>query len=223
MQINQVNLFAGDLTEMIDFYADHLGFKLKENNRDRMTVRIGTSLLTFLKQEMRIKPVYHFALTIPGSLFVSAKQWIKTKVTLNKEGNEDEVFFKFLNARSFYFNDPAGNIVEFIARENCLSDKKSFSIDDVTGISEINLTVKDVLRAGQLLNKQGYYPLKNEQLNERTLNFIGDFHAYFLLGPTHRTWFFSNKASVISPLTIDLDDGITVQVDQEGKLAVVRA
>ncbi|RYM00497.1 glyoxalase [Sporolactobacillus sp. THM7-7] len=162
--------------------------------------------------------VYHFAFTIPGTLFRKAKEWFKSKVPLNKDGNDDEVYFAFMDAHSFYFYDPDGNVVECIARNRCPGTSDTFSIKDVVDISEINLTVKNVLEEGKKLMKQGFQPIDHKPLTAHGLNFIGDFHSYFLLGPENRTWFFSDKRAVIGPVTVELARGMTVGVNGRGNI-----
>jgi catechol-2,3-dioxygenase len=204
MNIARVTLCANQLKKMKKFYSEVLGFEVEKESSDELTLKIGSSKLSFKPCSVNKTPVYHFAFTIPGNLFKSAKEWIQSKVPLNTEEGDDEVYFEFLHSRSFYFYDSAGNVVEFIGRNSCISDKEAFSIDDVMNISEINLTVNDVLVEGKKLLNQGFKPLDNKSLNEKGLNFMGDFQGYFLLGPVNRTWFFSNKVSGAFPVTVEL-------------------
>ncbi|MGM7703250.1 hypothetical protein ACSVDE_16070 [Pseudalkalibacillus sp. Hm43] len=139
---------------------------------------------------------------------------------LNKEGSDDEVYFKFLDAHSFYFHDPAGNVVEIIARNAYSTENESFTIDDLITISEMNLTVDDVFSEGEKLLSHGFDFLGEGPLDADTLNFIGEQEAYFLLGPQGRTWFFSHHVSDIFPVKVELSGGKTVRVDEEGVLYV---
>ncbi|MDF2909893.1 MAG: hypothetical protein K0Q56_774 [Sporolactobacillus laevolacticus] len=219
MNITRVMLCANQLKKLKKFYSEVLGFEVEKESSDELILKIGSSKLAFKPCALNKTPVYHFAFTIPGNLFKSAKKWIQSKVPLNTEEGDDEVYFEFLNARSFYFYDSAGNVVEFIGRNSYISNKEVFSIDDVMNISEINLTVNDVLKEGKKLINQGFKPLDNEPLNEKKLNFMGDFKGYFLLGPVNRTWFFSNKVSGAFPVTVELSQGIIVRAHSSGTIS----
>ncbi|MDN3956395.1 hypothetical protein [Sporolactobacillus laevolacticus] len=72
---------------------------------------------------------------------------------------------------------------------------------------------------GKKLLNQGFKPLDNKPLNEKGLNFMGDFKGYFLLGPVNRTWFFSNKVSGAFPVTVELSQGITVCAHSNGTIS----
>src|SRR5712691_2553170 len=65
-------------------------------------------------QETQQDVLYHVAFTIPRNTFHEAKSWTQKRVPLLHKNGEDEIFFANLNARSFYFCDTAGNILEFI-------------------------------------------------------------------------------------------------------------
>ncbi len=191
---------------------------MEYESSDEIVLQIGSSQLSFKDGFHNSKPIYHFAFTIAGNHFIEAKNWFRSKVELNKEGNDDEVYFKFLDAHSFYFHDPAGNVVEIIARNAYRTENEPFTINKVITISEINLTVDDVLTDGEKLLSHGFDFLGEGPLEEDTLNFIGDPKAYFLLGPKGRTWFFSHHVSDTYPVTVELRGGKTVCVDEKGVL-----
>src|SRR5690606_29509608 len=88
---------------------------------DRFTISVGDTAVTFIKAPLNQSPFYHFAFDIPSDQFEEAKTWTKGNVKLLKEQGEDEVYFEGIDAKSIYFEDPAGNIAEFICR---LTDAK---------------------------------------------------------------------------------------------------
>ena len=69
-------------------------------------------------------PFYHFAFNIPSNKFEEAFQWMQTRVDLLWLDDYKSYIADFTNwnAKSFYFTDPAGNILEFISR---------FDLDDI--------------------------------------------------------------------------------------------
>lgn len=122
------------------------------NNNNAFTIKVGNSELEIVKGNTIEKPFYHFSFNIPRNKFKEAKAWVKDKVTLNKEEDEDEVYFENSDAHSFYFLDPSSNIVEFIARSTtALSQETSFTAQSIINISEINITTNDVVPIGQQL------------------------------------------------------------------------
>lgn len=124
---------------------------------------------------------------------------------LNTEEDQDEIKFSQLGARSFYFYDTAGNIVEFIAREgsDCL-EEKAFSARCLMDISEVSLTLANVLEATGELERLGLKTRDNEPIQRTYLNFLGDngTHSYFLLVEPGRRWIFSDRVSEIYPLEV---------------------
>ncbi|MFJ7994521.1 VOC family protein [Peribacillus frigoritolerans] len=141
MIINKVTLFSHAWNEMRNFYVDVLGFELLSQTDDGFEIKAGESVLEIKKYHHKEKPFYHFAMNIPTNLFTSAKAWAKSIVELNREEDDDEVYFSFLDAQSFYFLDPSGNIVEFISRYSVSPESaaESFSAQNVLCISEINI------------------------------------------------------------------------------------
>lgn len=121
---------------MTAFYEGLLGFELVSRTAEQVAFRCGASVLEFVQGE---PAYYHFAFNIPPDLLEQASDWLVAHdISLQPfEGNR-VVPFPNWDARAVYFYDPAGNILEFIARNRIpQSDKTAFGIADVIGISEI--------------------------------------------------------------------------------------
>lgn len=107
------------------------------------------------------------------------KKRVSSQISLIEEDHEDAVFFDFWNSHSFYFENPSGNIVEFIARHNIKNQKDySFSMKDLIGVSEIGIVSKNVPNAVKKLNELGI-----PNFGESSENFapIGDEHGLFII------------------------------------------
>ena len=64
---------------------------------------------------------------------------------MRQANGDDEYHFASWNAHACYFRDPAGNILEFIARHNLKNDRPGeFSARDILAASEIGVVVDDV-------------------------------------------------------------------------------
>jgi len=226
MKITKVKLYVHDVQKMEQFYVDLLGFALLERTADHFTIAVGESRMIFEKIYSYIPKQYHFALNIPSNLFQQAKIWTKEHVGLLDSEGQDEVYFEFLKAYSCYFYDPEGNIVEFIARQeiNSKHDAANFSVEQVLHIGEINLTTDGILAIAEQLKKYAIKPIANKEIQLDGLNFLGNYEdgANILLGPSKRLWYFSDKKAVISPICIELNEALQLNMDEKGQLTLVQ-
>ena len=99
-------------------------------------------------------PYYHFAFNIPENKINEAIKWLEKKVELIEYGESNLISFPNWNAHSVYFYDPAGNIVEFIARHNLPnSTDREFSSESILNISEVGMPVTSVKNYCNTLNQ----------------------------------------------------------------------
>ena len=144
MEIKLLTLQTNKLEMMKEFYTQHLGFSICEENLNGFQIQVGTSILEFTNKKVAGEPYYHFAFNIPANQFQVAKEWLEEKTPLLLEDGEDEAYFSFWPAYACYFEDPAGNIVELIARSNVNPTSEApFSVNNILNISEIGFIVKD--------------------------------------------------------------------------------
>ncbi|WP_075035962.1 VOC family protein [Halobacillus dabanensis] len=224
MEIKLVTLLTKDMEKLKRFYVDFLGFELVEERGEGFRLKVGKSELEFMQADKGDDPFYHFAFNIPFHLFTDAKKWARERMVLNTEEGEDEIEFPQLSARSFYFWDPAGNMVEFIARKNvCYLEEKAFSAGCLKDISEVSLTVANVLEAMGELERSGLKSRDNEPIQRTCLNFLGDngTHSYLLLVERGRRWIFSDQVSEIYPLEVYVDGKGSLTVDKQGRCSVI--
>lgn len=111
-----VLFYTNQLKSLKRFYANVLELDITTSGNEQFTVNIGETGVTFQQSE---KPsIYHFAINIPGNQFVIMKSWIQDRLTLNKDGGINEIYYPSLDADSMYFEDPAGNLIELIGRRH---------------------------------------------------------------------------------------------------------
>ena len=217
MKIKQVDLYISHFQETIYFYEHILGLRLKLWTEEMADFQIGDSMLRLIKDEKENHYYYHFAFNIPANKFKEAKSWLKEKVTLLTEDGEDEIEFDGSSqATSCYFEDPAGNIVELIARKKVAphSDTREFTTRGILSISEISLTTDGIEAAYRQMQALGLSVRGENQIHLDThLNFVGDQedNAFILLGPIGRRWLFSEKQAIASPVVIHTDYGKLTQ------------
>lgn len=140
------------LQEMIIFYSAKLGMRIISKTEQEVTFFAGGSTLTFVKVNSNLNPWYHFAFNIPENKILQARDWqlkrselLTTPHRLRDNKYPDDIrHFPNWNAHAIFFWDPAGNIVEYIARHN-LNNKKEgdFNSKDILNISEIGFVVDD--------------------------------------------------------------------------------
>ncbi|MFJ7732681.1 VOC family protein [Lysinibacillus sp. NPDC097231] len=226
MKITKVKLYAYDLHKMKEFYSDHLGFTLIKNTDNYFEIAVGESIITFEKIPAFVNKQYHFALNIPCNLFQQAKSWVKEHTEILCSDGQDEVYFEILMAHSCYFYDAEENIIEFISRQevNQKQDAEYFSPEHVLSIGEMNLTTDTIYSVANSLKEYGITPMKNSEISVDGLTFIGNYEdgANLLLGPSKRIWYFSDKKAIVSPIMIEIDKHLQLNMNEMGDFTVTQ-
>lgn len=147
-------LSAAPLAEMKAFYHQALGLNIMEEKPDRLTIAAGQTRLAFRKRPADTeKPFYHFAFNIPENKVLAAHKWQKKRTPLlpippalrDPKFPDDVVNYSHWNAHSIFFFDPAGNVVEYIARHDLPNASRGdFGSEDILYASEIAFVVDDV-------------------------------------------------------------------------------
>lgn len=223
MEIVKARLLTNFFNETLDFYQTKLGFTIKNQTATTFEIEIGKDLIEFTESHLEEDPFYHFAFDIPAGSFEEAKQWLQRKVDLSTEGGNDQITFDILDSSSVYFEDPSGNIVEFIERRktNPKSDVE-FSAKSIQGISEMSFIVDEKLEvANELLN----YDVKgmfNSEVKADGLSFMTDQEnkVFILLVNPGRKWLFSEKKSKMFEQEIVLDSGLILKIDNENNVSI---
>lgn len=208
MLLKELRLQAGHLLPLYYFYKDLLELPVIKSPEQSIIITAGQSLLIFDEQKKSENPFYHFAFNVPYNKFEEALQWMQNKVELLWLDDYKSYTADFVNwqAKSFYFKDPAGNILEMISRFD-LGDtsETSFSSKHIRNISEIGIVFpvntfdKDV---STLRNKfsLSYFDKQPPLPHFRA---IGNDEGLFVIVPENRIWFSTkNEMSKIFPMQI---------------------
>ena len=215
MQIKHLYLHSNLLEELNAFYAE-LGFESK---------LLKDRLILFLSEETTLEwrhseegHYYHFAFNIPENKVEQVYNFLKKRVKLLPEvqtGNEIISFVDW-NAHAMYFLDPAGNIVEFIARHDLNNATSSlFNIKKDLIISEIGLPSNVVKDAFETVHKK----LKIDRYSGDFERFCaaGTEEGLLIITERNRNWYPTAIESVPSPLTAELSHlGIDAELNFEG-------
>lgn len=214
MNLLDLELLTRDLGALRAFYNQGLRLPLLASTPDRFTVRAGATRLTFTADATRAA-TYHFAFNIPENKLPAAKAWLSGRADLLTQDGADEFASQSWNARQVYFFDPAGNILEFIARHNLPNAAPGpFDPADILNISEIGLPVGDVPAAvDRLARDLALSPFREPG---DTFTPLGDEHGLFIVVRQGRHWFPTRTAAELHPLAVAIAGAHPAHYDLPG-------
>lgn len=189
MEISQVELLSQNLLETKKFYNEILGFKIERQTKILISFKVGTSLLVFKKAKIG-NPIYHFAFNIPNNKLFEAEKWISNKISLISFENNQIIDFPNWNAKSIYFFDNNGNILEFIARfdlDNAVD--KVFSSLSMLSISEIAFVTKNANELAQKFILDNDFQFFQKQVQRNDFSVIGEDNGLIIIVGSERNWF----------------------------------
>jgi len=193
VHFQHVRLRTRRLEEMRAYYEEKLGLPRVRLKKDSVTYRAGRSEIEFVQIPDGPDPVYHFAFNIPENKLDVAQQWLAPRCPIVQRPDGSTVYnFAHWNAHAFYFLDPSGNILEFIARHNLKNAAPGdFSLQDILQVSEVGLVVPDVPRAVENLHAQlglSVYVGASDVFAP-----VGDEHGLFIIVKEGRQWLGSDR------------------------------
>jgi catechol 2,3-dioxygenase-like lactoylglutathione lyase family enzyme len=200
MNILEVELLTDNLEETELFYTQTLGLDVVNKSDDSVSFKIGKSTLVFVKSQ-NLKPVYHFAFNIPNNQLDKAILWSSARFKLLEvEEGSYVANFDSWNAKSVYFYDNNGNILEFIARFD-LDNTSSlpFSSKSIQSISEIGFVTSDPVDVGDQMIKD--YNLNYFEKGAKSKQFatLGDDNGLLIIVENGRKWYPTQLKAVPYP------------------------
>lgn len=196
------------LDNLLEFYTGVLELVQVGPN----AVQVGSSTLNFEPAEPGTTPFYHFAFNVPQNQLQEAKAWAEVRVPLIPDAKGEVLFHsETWDAHQFYFYDPAGNILELIARHTLPNaSNEPFSSHSLLEISEIGIACPNVPAAVARLQMRTGAPLYHTQTNDSFMP-LGDEHGLFIVVRQGRIWFpDTGKAAMIAPFEATLESGETI-------------
>ncbi len=208
MLFKEIRLKTKHLSALHNFYKEILELNTSYSDENSIKVIAGESHLIFEETIDPEDPFYHFAFNIPTNKFDDAFKWIQNKVDLLWLDDYKGYVADFVNwkAKSFYFKDPAGNILEMITRLE-LQDNvdETFSCRHIRSISEIGLVYEADDFDGSVQQLLKTFPIHyfNKQPPLPHFRAIGDDEGLFIIVPKDRIWFATKTIkSKIFPMQI---------------------
>ncbi len=195
-------LTAAPLAKMKSFYHELLGLPLTEKKAGEFTFAGGQTAVTFAQAQPEYgEPFYHVAFNIPENKILDAHDWQKPRTPLDRinanlrdpDFPEDVVHFRHWNAHSIFFWDPAGNLIEYIARHDLKNGAAgAFSANDILYASEIAFISDDV--ANTALEMRKALDLEQYRGGDDRFRALGDEHGLLLVMIRGRRWGYEEKA-----------------------------
>jgi len=186
---------ATPLSELKNFYTGLLELPLVAEQKDRLTIRAGETIINFIHKNDNTASFYHFAFNIPENKIIKAREWQLKRTALSATPShmtdtgypEDIRHFRGWNAHSVFFWDPAGNLVEYIARHDLKNDREGeFSSKDLLCASEIAIIVNETEPVADDLKST--FNLQQYKGGDENFRAIGDENCLLLVIKKGRVW-----------------------------------
>jgi len=211
MKIKKLNLQTAYLKTLQEFYSSVLELPVQQIDEKTIQIKIGDSDLIFA-EATTAEPFYHYAINIPSNKIEEAKTWLSNKVKLLWMEDYKNEIADFVNwhAKSVYFYDPAGNIVELIARfdlDNAINEP--FSSHQFLSLNEVGLVFPNENFEKEVVSLENSYSLSyfDKQPPLPKFRAVGDDHGLFVIVPEHRNWYPTDKPSEIFPMIVEFENG----------------
>ncbi len=233
MKIKELELLTYDVESAKIFYHELMGFEIVHQSTEAISFKAGASTLTFKHLDLYPKPTYHFAFNIPKNQMEAAQNWLKARVTLQKDEKGNTIVdFKNWNAQAVYFYDSLGNIVELIARHGLENASNvPFSAQSMLSVSEIGVPSDDVNTVAATIQK--HFKIPTYKSGSDKFHPLGDEEGLLINVPTGRVWYMTEDlVSAKFPIkvtvetdkkeTILFDEGLVAPLDRLAKLSLLR-
>jgi catechol-2,3-dioxygenase len=174
-QIVELNLRARRLEQNRFFWETLMGFTVIDSpSVGQYTLQVGNTKLTFRQSnlppnlEATFFPQYHFTISIPSNQVEACLEWVLKQKAFSPNTNEEvtipiwndylngaEIIRRNLyNSQSVFIQDPAGNVVELLARHDMNNTASGeFNTGMFIGISEVGIVTRDVRKTAALLKE----------------------------------------------------------------------
>lgn len=181
-RIRELNLLTScDLQTMKQFYDEVLELEIQKATDELLSIKAGVSVINFHLSKDSENPFYHFAFNIPENKISKAREWMVERTELidspahlvDSDFPQDVWYYRNWDAHSIYFWDPAGNVLECIARHTLdNAETGEFGGRDMHCVSEIALVVDDVSEYADSLKQQ--FQLDSYKTSSAEFHAVGD-------------------------------------------------
>jgi catechol-2,3-dioxygenase len=206
MHIRDIMLYTADFEKQRTFYSGTLGFPVVEQNKTMFKIQAGWTNLTFRQSRDNRRHIHHIAFNIPPHQLDAALAWTEARVPLLLHEGKKVVDYSssIWQARSCYFEDAAGNVLEWIGRERTPAPNlpADFTPATVYGVGEMGLALDDPAAFTATLRDTLDLPVFDGDPSG-TFCALGDDHGLLLVVETGRNWLpTDNRPSGEHPVTV---------------------
>jgi hypothetical protein len=195
---------------LADFYAKVLELPV-DKKAGETAILAGSSQIVFSQAPAGEHPFYHFAVNIPANKIEEARIWLCAKVNLlwMTDYDSDIADFRSWHAKSVYFFDEAGNIVELIARMDLdNSNTETFSSKQLLSVSEIGIVypIDKIDNYTQALMQRTGLHYFNRQPPFQHFKAVGNDEGLFIIVTEGRNWYpTDDKPAGRFPLQVEFE------------------
>lgn len=204
MLFKKLVLLTNSLAKTKAFYSTKLNFAVIQETEETVSFEVGSTTLCFQLTTQYHNPVYHFAFNIPCNQLEEALQWCESNgLEMIPYQSSKIIDFPNWNAKSIYFYENNGSILEFIARFDLKNETSStFNASQVLSVSEIGIVVDDVNEFCANTSKEFGISFYDKQPPSSTFSVLGNAEGLMIVVVKEREWFLTTIPAQIFPLEI---------------------
>lgn len=202
MKFERVGVPAADPSTLSAWYGTLFGEPV-DTSGSTPRIQLGETLLAFEAAEE--PPSAHLAFRLLCEAD-HAVDWLADRATILPVEGEPSRDFEFLEAGAVYFDDPEGNVLEGLCYEG--DPRRSLDSEPVVdGVTEVGLPAPEPLALVEWLDETG--GLSAWGTPSETFGWVGDRHARFVVVPTGREWYPTDRDAGLAPVSVTVvDDGV---------------
>lgn len=172
------------LEAVVDFYAVAMKLPIESRSGSHVCFRAGDSLLGFRRSKRR--SIYHFAFNVRPDRLEEAVRILRVWVDPIFSQATERIRFENWKADSYYFFDPAGNVIELIAREELPSGPDGESM--IHNVGEVGLALRPFPdEIDQIASATGLSIFRKSASDDFTA--IGEEQGLLILAKEDRVWY----------------------------------
>lgn len=212
MHIETLTLPTRQLEAQRCFYTQALGLAPEHETPTSVTFRTGTTRLTWHKDDLH-SGFSHLAWDIPSTQVEAAESWLGHRLKLLAAPGGQTRFppGSNWNTTNLYFQDPDGNILEFVARHDLNGEAPlPFGAHSLLRISEVGVVVPDVGATVHHLGTDfGLFPFNG---GSNTFTALGSHEGMLIVVSEGRGWFPTGRPAVPAEFRLTWRNGGARQV-----------
>ncbi|WP_253736575.1 hypothetical protein [Halohasta salina] len=197
MRFTRVTMPAVDPLHVAEWYRSRFS-PSPDSPGTGPVVGLGETDLRFTETDAAPPAHLAFRVLLDGA---EIADWLADRAMITPVDGEPSRRFQFLDATAVYAEDPAGNVLEGLSYTG---DRRNAGAAAVDGVTEVGLPARDPLALVEWLETTvGLSPWGTPS---DTFAWVGDRHARFVIVPTGREWYPTDRTTGIAPISVTVVD-----------------